>query len=393
MKKVYRCPSCHQQSMQVFHRISGVPSNSCILMKTYGEATQYPRGDIHLGFCEECGFISNVAFNPRLTEYSEKYEETQGFSATFNAFHRALADRLIDKYDIHNKDIIEIGCGKGEFLALLCDLGGNRGVGFDPGFIPSRVDERSGTKFRVVQDFYSEKYADYAGDFVACKMTLEHIPDVGEFIATVRRSIGERYDTVVFFQIPSVTRILDSCAFEDIYYEHCSYFSPGSLARLFRRNRFDVLALGTEYDDQYLTIEALPTQENTSSDRAEEDDLSLLKASVGAFRERYEEKLSYWRHRLGELSRQDATVAIWGSGSKGVAFLSAVDEANTVRYAVDINPYRRHYHMPGTGQEILGPEDLPAVKPDALIVMNPIYRDEIQAQVVGLGLRAEIMTL
>ena len=79
------------------------------------------------------GFIANLAFNPALTEYSARYEETQGFSPTFNAFHRALAERLIARYDLHGKDIVEIGCGKGEFLMLLCELGGNRGVGFDPG--------------------------------------------------------------------------------------------------------------------------------------------------------------------------------------------------------------------------------------------------------------------
>ena len=87
-------------------------------------------------------------------------------------------------------------------------------------------------------------------------MTLEHIHPTGDFIATVRRAIGDRVGTNVFFQIPEATRILRDCAFEDIYYEHCSYFSPGSLARLFRANGFEVLGLSTEYDGQYLTIEA-----------------------------------------------------------------------------------------------------------------------------------------
>ena len=65
--------------------------------------------------------------------------------------------------------------------------------------------------------------------------------EVGEFIATIRRSIGERPDTVVFFQIPNARYVLCDVAFWDIYYEHCSYFTPGSLARLFRRSGFEVL--------------------------------------------------------------------------------------------------------------------------------------------------------
>ena len=57
------------------------------------------------------------------TEYSGRYESTQGYSPTFNAFHERLAQDMIDRFDLHGKEIIEIGCGNGEFLVLLCELG------------------------------------------------------------------------------------------------------------------------------------------------------------------------------------------------------------------------------------------------------------------------------
>ena len=50
----------------------------------------------------------------------------------------------------------------------------------------------------------------------------------------MRRTVGDRPESVVFFMIPEVMRILNLRAFWDIYYEHCSYWSPGSLARAFR---------------------------------------------------------------------------------------------------------------------------------------------------------------
>ena len=127
------CPTC-QTSMQALLSFSGVPTNSCILMQDQEEARSYPRGDIVLGLCNQCGFICNMAFVQELTEYSGRYEETQGFSGTFNKYHQELAEDLIKRYQLQNKSVLEIGCGKGEFLELLCRLGGNKGLGFDPGY-------------------------------------------------------------------------------------------------------------------------------------------------------------------------------------------------------------------------------------------------------------------
>ena len=129
------CHSCGVHGVSIFCEFRSVPVHSVLLMPTREIAVNFPKGDVELGFCQNCGFVFNTAFDPGMHEYSSKYEETQGFSPTFNAFHRRLATRLIERYDLHHKNIIEIGCGKGEFLTLLCEMGENRGVGFDPSYI------------------------------------------------------------------------------------------------------------------------------------------------------------------------------------------------------------------------------------------------------------------
>ena len=226
--------------MNVFYEVPRVPVHSVLLMPTRDVAVNFPKGDIALGHCSHCGFIANTVFDPTVHNYSAQYEETQGFSGTFQAFHRRLAEEMIEKYDLHGKKMIEIGCGKGEFLSLLCEMGNNSGVGFDPAFVSERNPSAGDTKVEFVADFYGEKYAHVQGDFVCCKMTLEHIPDTANFVRTVRRSVGDRYDTVVFFQVPDMTRVLRDLAFWDIYYEHCSYFSAESLKLLFEEQGFDV---------------------------------------------------------------------------------------------------------------------------------------------------------
>ena len=67
--------------MDVFFEQAGIPTNSCLLLDTLEEAAGFPTGDLRLGFCPACGFISNVVFEE--AEYSSRYEETQGFSKLF----------------------------------------------------------------------------------------------------------------------------------------------------------------------------------------------------------------------------------------------------------------------------------------------------------------------
>lgn len=376
--------------MSVFYELRGVPAHSVLLLQTREEALAYPKGDIALAFCESCGFISNTDFDPSLHEYSAKYEATQAFSPTFNAFAHRLATHLVDRYDLRGKDIIEIGCGQGEFLTMLCELGDNRGTGFDPAY-DGRLDE-SHVRRRItfIRDFYSEKYAGHRCDFLCCRMTLEHIQDTAQFVRAVRLSLGDQSETTVFFQVPDVTRILRELAFWDIYYEHCSYFGSGSLARLFRGCGFDVLELTKDYDDQYLMIEARPGNGKGKAVHLAEDDLEELVQDVAYFAGNYAYQLAAWKSELRESHQSGLRTVLWGAGSKGVAFLTTLDIRNEIEYAVDINPHKHGTYMAGTGQRIVAPEFLQEYRPDVVIVMNPIYCDEIRRTLNHMGIRVEL---
>src|SRR5258708_33294995 len=140
------------------------------------QAKNLESGDIVLAFCPDCSFIYNAAWKPELTVYSDLYEETQGFSPTFKAFHRQLAEELIGRYDIVGKEVVEIGCGKGEFLSLLCEVGRNDGIGYDPSFVPSRRDGAA-ANVTVKRECFSATTVHPRPDFVCCKLPLEHIFD------------------------------------------------------------------------------------------------------------------------------------------------------------------------------------------------------------------------
>ena len=384
------CPACGAEGLELVYAQDGVPVHSCRLLDTRAEAVAFPRGSLRLGFCPACGVVTNTAYEASLQDYGVAYEETQGFSPRFRKFLRELAEELIERHDVRGKELLEIGCGKGEFLVLMCELGGNRGVGIDPAFVPERIETAADVTF--VRDLYSEAYGHLAGDVVICRHTLEHIHPVADFMGLVRRSLAGRRDPLVFFELPDVGRVFRDVAFWDIYYEHCTYFSPGSLARLFRRTGFEVADLRLDYDDQYILLEARPAATPAPGEPLPlEETPEQLWEDIARFRARLEEERRRWHGLVRGVRAGGGRVAVWGSGSKGVSFLTTLALGEEVVVVVDVNPHKHGKFMPVTGHEIVPPEALRDVGLDLVVAMNSIYLAEIGADLVRLGVEAKLV--
>ena len=64
-----------------------------------------------------------------------------------------------------------------------------------------------------------------------------------------------------------------------------------------------------------------------------------------------------------------------------------------IKYAVDINPRKHGKFIPGTAQEIVPPEFLKTYQPHTVVIFNPIYTEEIQADLSGMGIECEVVTV
>jgi len=98
--------------------------------------------------------------------------------------------------------------------------------------------------------------------------------------------------------------------------------------------------------------------------------------------------IASWRNQLGRWLRKKHGVVLWGGGSKAVSFLTTLEINDEIQAVVDINPHKQGTFLPGTGHEIIAPADLKRIQPEIIVIMNPIYNEEINTLVKELKVNA-----
>ena len=346
-----------------------------------------------MGFCLKCGAVSNVVFDSSRLHYDPSYDNSLHFSPTFQKYASDIARHLVQDYRLVNKNVIDLGCGNGEFLSIICALGNNRGVGFDPSFIPGRADLNAGQGISIVRDYYSERYADYAADFVICRHVLEHISQPQRFLKGVRAALTGKREAAIFFELPNAAFIFKNKGIWDIIYEHCFYYTSGALARLFAECGFDVLRVSESFNGQYLCLEARVSARQIGQLGDAGGDLKSMRNEVLHFADEYRALRDHWRATLQRYASLGKRVALWGAGAKGAMFLNAFADVHSLEYIVDVNPHKCGLYIPGTAQKVVSPEFLRLYKPDVLLIVNPNYRDEVGHLVSSLGLHPDLVSI
>ena len=381
------CPACGSTQLIPFHQMKGIPALSCTIWDTVAEAKSCPQGDIDLSLCQTCGLLINTAFEPKLLHYDEDYVASLHHSPLFGRYATDLAKDLIDRYDLHEKLVVEIGCGKGEFLKMMVELGNNRGAGFDPSYEAPAGGEAD-DRLSFVKEFYTEAHLDVKPDLVIARQLLEHVEQPFEFVSSLRRTLGERRDTVVVFEVPNALDMLQRADLWDVIYEHPIYFTPQALERLMRSAGFEVHQVRPAYEGLFLIVEASP-----SADVPEKLDAvgHLLQDDVTGFAKAYAERQQRWKRQLDDIRSNDKRAVLWGAGARGDTFLNAIGIHDEIPMVVDLNPRKWGKHMAGTGQPIHSPEDLKAQRPDVVVIANEIYIDEIRDSLREMGIEAEVL--
>ena len=381
------CPSCGGLSLTAFHAVDRTPVTCASVFDTTEEASAVPTGQVELFHCGGCGLIFNPHFDAALADVGARYEGSQGASAHFSQFARSLARSWVERHRLVGKSVLEIGCGRGEFLRLLLQEGVGRVVGLDP---VAALAEESDPRLRLLPHRFDASTLDIQADAVVCRHTLEHIDDVGSFLRLLVQWARRGRDRVVLFEVPATERVLAECAFWDVYYEHCSYFTASSLGQAFRGAGFEVHRVERVYGEQYLILEAVARAGAREPVVPSDDCLLDDCLRFGREARRAIERCDRGLEALASLG---APVVLWQGASKTVGFLSSLHRADLVHSAIDLSVQRQGKFLPGSGLSVHAPEALHAIQPRFVVLMNEVYADEVRAKLDHLGSRASLLTV
>jgi hypothetical protein len=387
------CPACESARIEVFFTLLNMPVFSNIIRRTQTDALNAPKGDINLGFCSKCGFIANVTFNPDLVDYKgQSYEKTLDISPVFQKYLQTLANKIIKRYNLFEKNLIEIGCGNGYFVTLLCEVGNNSGIGFDPSYKDKNEGGKKDLSVEFIQDYYTGKYAKYPVDLIVCRQTLEHIVNPKGFLTDLRNTIGERTHIDVFFEVPNALNILQNTFCWDVIYEHYSYFTPSSLSTLFSLTGFEIKKKEQTFGKQFLCVYAKPKLKNQINQQASSSKIKMTEDArlVLGLSLKWQNRIKALKSKLKKIETKKQRCVVWGAGSKAVTFLNVLKDS-PIEYVVDINPRLQGTYIAGTAQQIVSPEFLSVYNPNFIVVLNSIYKKEIEFAVKNLGVETKFI--
>lgn len=381
------CPSCASTDLAAFYSVAATPVTCTSVFDSRDEARAVPSGRVDLVYCRGCSLIFNPRFDPVLADVGARYESSQAASGHFSEFTRSLSRRWVERYSLVGKTVLEVGCGHGEFLERMLADGVARGVGLDP--VSTGVTASAGP-LQILARRFDASTVDIEADALVCRHTLEHIPDLREFLGHLASWARRRQNRVVLFEVPATERILTERAFWDVYFEHCNYFTADSLSCAFGIAGFNVRVMDRVYSDQYLILEAtIDTGGGTTPLRAPPDNLAECRHFGN------ESRLAIERCDQGliDIETKGRSIVLWQGAAKTVGFLATLGQSGLIQCAVDMSPARHGKFLPGTGLPVHAPEALRQIEAPYVVLMNPVYRKEVAEKLAGMGVNANLLTV
>ncbi len=253
--------------------------------------------------------------------------------------------------------------------------------GSTPGCIPSGSTTLLPQGIEWIADFYDERYTHLDADVVICRHTLEHIPNVADFMTTIRRF--DRRSTRHRGAVRTARR--PTCARRGRVLGHVLRALLVLQPRIARPSLPSDRLRGASSSRSSTTTSTCSSQRGRRRFRrrcaaCRRRTISTVCATAST---RFRKRLRRTRRRLAasastELADRGGRAVIWGSGSKGVSFISnlALGRPSSRRRSTSIRTSGASSWSVRSTRSSLR-RRCESIRPDLVVAMNPIYLDEI----------------
>ena len=308
--------------------------------------------DLELRQCSCCGVVQLT--NPPVP-YFRDVIRAAGCSPEMHGFRLKQFSEWIRKFQLENAKILEVGCGKGEYLEIMREAGGKvYGTEHLGGSV--QVCREHGLE---VEQIYFEhgneklKNGPFGGFFIL--NWLEHIPDLGTFLTAVRGNLEDNAAGLI--EVPDFNMMVKRGDIADFTADHLYYFDEDSFCLMLRNNGFDVIDCRSVWHDCSISVQVRkrPVTRLLEFD----ENRQILLENINQYLDRYER------------------VAIWGASHTALAVMAMADLGKKICYVVDSAPFKQNHYTHASHLPICSPQKLIDDPVDAVIVMCSGYSEEV----------------
>ena len=310
---------------------------------------------ISLYRCTGCGLVQHDA---GAVPYYKDVIRAGGYSTTMEKLRISQYDKWIDTYDLRGKKIIEVGCGRGEFLSIL-DRYDVHAVGMEHDSL--LVEEAREDGLDVFEGFAGDSDEYWQGtpyDAFTSFNFLEHQPNPCTYLrAAAHNLVDGGYGLIT---VPSFEYILEQKSFYEIIPDHISYYTSNSLEAILGICGFEVLSCERINRD---TISAFIRKRKSEDLSFLSDNKERLFDDINSLVDRYIDK--------------NQKIAIWGASHQGLTICGAAHLGDKISCIIDSAPFKQGRYAPSSHIKIVSPEFARIQNLNAIIIVAPGYTDEI----------------
>ena len=310
--------------------------------------------DMEVRQCSACGLVQ-LTNEP--VPYFREVIRAAAFSEEMRAFRLEQFRDFVERYSLQGKKIVEIGCGRGEYLSLMRQCGPDV-YGLEQS--PDSVGQCRENGLPVTQGFIENaEYRIANGPFDAFFILnfLEHLPSPGAVLRGICANLAD--GGIGLVEVPNFDMILRKGLFSEFIVDHLCYFTRETLETAARLNGFSVLHCGEVWHDYILSM---VVQKRPPA----------VAEGFRAGLERIGGELDAYLRRFGE-----GETAVWGAGHQAFTLLALFGLGKRIRYIIDSAPFKQGRFSPVTHIPIVAPSALDGEPVRAIIVMAASYSDEV----------------